>query len=166
MITSIRLLLITLHEHPAQDITSLLANLLSQHAHLVTTRPLIGDPNTDNPQSPLTHVLHFVARTLNILSSQHFIANPCPTATQQHQRYIRAAAVCPCPILNVSTPGHPRMCEHRALLRHVITKSSTDDCPACASPHQNDGNLSTCAGYVCTTHIQYVCQQEEHKYLM
>ena len=147
-ITSTRLLLITLREYPAQDISSLLDNLCSQHAHLVTTRPLIGDPNTDNPQSPLTHALHFVARTLNIPSSQHSIANPRPTATQQHQRYIRAAAVCPCPILNVSTPGNPLICEHCALLRHVITKLSTDDCSVCASPHIDEGCSSTCTSCI------------------
>ena len=84
-ITSTRLFLITLREHPAQDISSLLDNLRSQHAHLVTTRPLIGDPNTNNTQSPLTHALHSVARTLNIPSSQHSIPNPRPTATQQHK---------------------------------------------------------------------------------
>ena len=134
-IISTRLLLITLREHPAQDISSLLDKLRSQHAHLVTTRSLIGDPNTDNPQCSLIHALHFVARTLNIPSSPHSIANPHPTATQQHQRYIRAATVCPCPIIKVSTPGNPHMCKYCALLRHVIAKSSTDDCPACASPH-------------------------------
>ena len=147
-ITTTRLLLITLREHHAQDISSLLDNLRSQHAHLIKTRPLIGDPNTDNPQSPLTHALHFVARTLNIPSTQHSIANPRPTTTQQHQRYIRAATVCPCPILKVAAPGHPHMCEHCALLRQVITKSSTNDCPACASPHSDDGIPSTCAGCV------------------
>ena len=40
------------------------------------------------------------------------------------------------------------MCEHCALLRHVITKSSTNDCPACASPHTDDGIPSTCAGCI------------------
>ena len=40
------------------------------------------------------------------------------------------------------------MCEHCALLQHIITKSSTDDCPACASPHTDDGSPSTCAGCV------------------
>ena len=62
-LTSTRLLLITLQEHHVQDISSLFDNLRSQHTHLITTKPLIGDPNTDNPQSPLTHALHFVART-------------------------------------------------------------------------------------------------------
>ena len=119
-----------------------------QHAHLVTTRPLIGDLNNDNHQSPLTHALHFVACTLNIPSSQHSIANPRHMSTQQYQRYIRAAAVCPCPILKISTPGHPRMCEHCALLEHVITKSSTDDCPVCASPNPDDGSPSTCSDCV------------------
>ena len=116
--------------------------------HILLQRPLIENPNTDNPQSPLTHALYFVVRTLNIPSSQHSIANPRPTASQHHQRYIRAAAVCLCPILKVSTPRHPRMCEHCALLRYIITKSSTDDCPACTSPHPNDGSPSTCAGCV------------------
>ena len=37
------------------------------------------------------------------------------------------------------------MCEHCALLRHVLTKSHTNDYPACASPHPDDGNPSTCA---------------------
>ena len=49
VITSTRLLLITFREHPAQNISSFLDNLRSQHAHLVTTRPLIGEPNTDSP---------------------------------------------------------------------------------------------------------------------
>ena len=40
------------------------------------------------------------------------------------------------------------MCEHCALLRHVITKSSTNACPACASPHSDDGIPSTCTGCV------------------
>ena len=48
-ITSTRLLLTTFREYPAQDISSLLDNLWSQHAHLVTTRLLIGGPNTDSP---------------------------------------------------------------------------------------------------------------------
>ena len=77
-----------------------------------------------------------------------FIIIIFPTATQQHKRYIRAAAVCPCPILKVSTPGNPHMCEHCALLRHVITKLSTDDCPACASPYTDNGSPSTCASCI------------------
>ena len=42
---------------------------------------LIGDPNTDHPQSPLTHALNNLDLTLNISSTQHSIANPCPTTT-------------------------------------------------------------------------------------
>ena len=37
-----RCLLMTLREHPAQDITSLLNNLRSQHAHLIHTGKLVG----------------------------------------------------------------------------------------------------------------------------
>ena len=143
-----RLLLITLREYPAQDLSQLLNNLRSQHAHLVTTRPSIGDPSTENPQLPLTNVLHFVARTLDIPSIQHSIANPRPTATQQYERYIRAAAVCPCLVLKVSTPRHPRMCEHCSLLRHAITKSPTNDCPAYASSHLDNGSPSTCVSCI------------------
>ena len=66
-ITTTRLLLITLREHPAQDISSLVDNLRSQHVHLVKTRPLIGDPNTDNPQSPL----HMPFISLHALSISH-----------------------------------------------------------------------------------------------
>ena len=40
------------------------------------------------------------------------------------------------------------MCEHCALLPHVITKSSTDDCPACKSPHTDEGCSSTYASYI------------------
>ena len=38
------------------------------------------------------------------------------------------------------------MCEHCALLRHVITKSSTNDCPTYASQHTDDWIPFTCAG--------------------
>ena len=109
---------------------------------------MIGDPNTDNPQSPLTHALHFVARTLNIPSSQYSIANPRPPTTKQHERYTRAATVCPCPVLKVSTPGYPHMCEYCDLLRHVLTKSPTNDYPVCASPHPNEESPNTCADCV------------------
>lgn len=34
----------------------------------------------------------------------------------------------------VDKHGTPRICEHCDLLRHVHTKSSTNDCPVCASP--------------------------------
>ena len=40
------------------------------------------------------------------------------------------------------------MCENCALFRHVITASSTNNCPVCASPHTDDGTPSTCAGCV------------------
>ena len=78
-LTTTRCLLMTLREHPAQDITSLLNNLRSQHAHLIHTGKLVGDPNTDHPLSLIAHALHNLARTLNISSWQHSIANPRPT---------------------------------------------------------------------------------------
>ena len=148
MLTSTRPLLITLREHPVQGISSLLDNPRSQYAHLITTRLLIGDLNNNNPQSRLTHVLHFVARTLNIPSSQKSIANPHPTTTQQHDRYTRAATIYPCPILKVSIPGYPHMCEYCALLRHVLTNSHTNDYPLCASPHPNERIPTTCTSCV------------------
>ena len=148
VLTSTRPLLITLREHPVQGISSLLDNPRSQYAHLITTRLLIGDLNNNNPQSRLTHVLHFVARTLNIPSSQKSIANPHPTTTQQHDRYTRAATIYPCPILKVSIPGHPHMCEYCALLRHVLTNSHTNDYPLCASPHPNERIPTTCTNCV------------------
>ena len=58
----------TLREHPAQDIISLLNNLRSQHAYLIHTGNLIGDPNTDHPHSPITHALHNLVRLLDIPS--------------------------------------------------------------------------------------------------
>ena len=36
------------------------------------------------------------------------------------------------------------MCEHCNLLRHLITKSHTKTCPACASPHAGSDTTSTC----------------------
>ena len=77
----------TLREHPAQDITPFLNNPRSQHAHLIHTGKLVGDPNTDHPQSPITHALHNLARTLNIPSCRHSITNPRPTPAQEHARY-------------------------------------------------------------------------------
>ena len=66
----------------AHDTTSLLDNIRSQHTHLIQIGKLIGDPNTDHPYPPLTHAIHNLARTLNIPSSQHLIANPRPTTQQ------------------------------------------------------------------------------------
>ena len=51
-LTTTRYLFMTLREHSAQDISSLLNSLRSQHSHLISTGPLIGDPNTDHPQPP------------------------------------------------------------------------------------------------------------------
>ena len=68
-LTTTRCLLMILREHPVQDITPLLNNLWSQHAHLLLTREFIGDPNTSHPQSPLTHALYNLARALNIPSN-------------------------------------------------------------------------------------------------
>ena len=65
-LTTSRCLLMTLRDYPAQYITSLLNNLRSQHTHLIHTGKLVGDPNTDHPQSPITHALQNLARTLNI----------------------------------------------------------------------------------------------------
>ena len=54
--------------HPAQNIRTLLNHLRFQHSHLYTTQRPDRDSDRDNPQSPLTHALHNVARTLNIPS--------------------------------------------------------------------------------------------------
>ena len=81
-ITTTAPILHTLKRHPAQHIRSLLNNYRSQQAHLYKTRRSNRDPDRDNPQSPLTHALYNFARTLNIPSSQHSIANPRPTAQQ------------------------------------------------------------------------------------
>ena len=54
-LTTTRCLLMTLREHPAQDICLLLNNLRSQHSHLISTWSLIGDllatptPTIHNP---------------------------------------------------------------------------------------------------------------------
>ena len=105
-------LLMTLREHPAQDITPLLNNLRSQHAHLIHTGKLVGDPNTDHPQSPITHALYNLVRTLNIPSCQHSISNLHPTPAQEHVRYTRAKTICLYPITTLVKPGTPRMCEY------------------------------------------------------
>ena len=118
-LTTTRCILMTLRKHPAQDITSLLDNLRSQYAHLIQTGKLIGDPNIDYPRFPITHVLHNLARTLNIPSCQHSIANTHPTIAQQYARYTRASTVCPCPVTTINKPDTPRMCEYCALL--VVT---------------------------------------------
>ena len=81
-ITTTRVLLIAMWEHPAQDVNLLLNNPRSQHTHLITTGKLDGDPNMNNPQSHLTHTLYHLARTLKIFSSQHSFTNPRPTITQ------------------------------------------------------------------------------------
>ena len=109
-LTTTRCLFMTLRKYPAQDITSLLNNLRSQHAHLIHTGKFIGDPNTDHPYSPLTYAFNNLARTLNIPSYQHSIANP------------RAMEAHPCPVTTIDIPGTPRMCEYYDLLRHVPKK--------------------------------------------
>ena len=48
-IATTKSLFTALREHPAQDTTSLLDNLRSQHAHLVTTGNIDVDPNIDHP---------------------------------------------------------------------------------------------------------------------
>ena len=58
----------TLREHPAQNIISILNYLRSQYVDLIHTGKLIGDPNLDHPQSLNIHALHNLARTLNIPS--------------------------------------------------------------------------------------------------
>ena len=80
-ITTTKYLIMTLRKFSVQDITSLLDDLRSQHAHIIKTGKLIGDPNTDYPQSPLTHALYNLARALNIPSSQHSIPIRTP---EQH----------------------------------------------------------------------------------
>ena len=67
-LTTTRCLLMTLREHPAQNIISILNYLRSQYVDLIHTGKLIGDPNLDHPQSLSIHALHNLARTLNIPS--------------------------------------------------------------------------------------------------
>jgi len=141
-LTTTRCLLMTLREHPAQDITLFLNNLRSQYSHLISTGPLIGDPNTDYPQSPLTHALHNLARTLNIPLCQHSLTNLRPTDTQQHARYIRAATIYSCLVTKIVKPGTPRMCEYYDLLQYVIRKSPTNDYPEYALSHTDVNTLS------------------------
>ena len=49
--------------------------------------------------------------------------------------YIRAATLCPCPVLSVDIPGTPRMCEHCNLLQSVIypPTSTPQPTPICGS---------------------------------
>ena len=133
-LTTTRCLLMTLQKHPAQDITSLLNNLRSQHVYLIHTSKLVGDPNTDHPQSPNIHALHNFARTLNIPSCQHSIANPLPIPNQEHTRYTREITICPCPIATLPKPGTPRMCEYYDQLKNVLIYSPATFCPTCVKP--------------------------------
>ena len=94
-LTTTRCPLMILREHLTQNITLLLNNLRSQHAHLIHTSKLVGDPNIDHPQSPITHTLHNLARTLNIPSCQHSTANPRPIPNQEYARYTRESTICP-----------------------------------------------------------------------
>ena len=144
----------TLREHPAQDITSLLNNLRSQYAHLIHICKLVGDPNTDHPQSPITHALHNLARTLNIPSCQHFTTNPLPTSDQEHARYTRAATICPCPITTLVKPGTPRMYEYCDQLKHILTQSPATACPAYAKPLSATDTPNTCSSCVLYALIQ------------
>ena len=153
ILTTTRCLLMTLREHPSQKITSLLNNLRSQHAHLIHTGKFVGDPNTDHPQSPITYELHNLARTLNIPSCQHSIANPCPTPAKEHARYTRAATIFPCPITTLATPGIPRMCEFCDQLKRVLTQSPTTACPACARPRSATDTPHACSRCVLYTII-------------
>ena len=112
---------------------------------MVTYWRLIGDSNTNYPQSPLTHALHNLARTLNVPLCQHFLTNLCPTVAQQHDHYIRAATICPCPVIKIIKPGTPHMCEYCDLLQPVIRKSPTNDSPACALPLTDAHTLFACS---------------------
>ena len=143
-LTTTHTLLVTLSAS-THGIASLIAALRKQHAHLIRPGVLNNDRDPpDSPQSPMTHGLHYLARTLNIPSYQHTIANPQPTQDQQHARYLRASTICPCPTTTIATPGTPRIYEHCNLLRHIITRSHTNTCPACASPHEVTDTTSTC----------------------
>ena len=142
-----------LRTHPAQNIRSLLNHLRFQHSHLYTTQRPDKDPDRDNPQSPLTHALHNVARTLNIPSCYHSLANPLPTDSLMIQRYSRAITMCPCPTTTIPTPGTPRMCEHCHLLRTVRTPTPSQSmplhqCPACALPMDNTPPHTVCPGCI------------------
>ena len=71
-----------LRTHPAQNIRPLLNHIRFQHSHLYTTKRPNIDPDRDNPQSPLTHALHNVTRSLNIPSFHHSLASPLPIDSQ------------------------------------------------------------------------------------
>ena len=77
----------TLRRHPAQKLRPVLKNHRFQYGYLYKTKRPNTDPDHDNPQSQLTHVLHNFDRSLNIPSSQHLLTNLHPTAKQQHNRY-------------------------------------------------------------------------------
>ena len=55
------------------------------------------------------------------------------------------------------------MCEYCALLRHVLTKSPINDCPACASPHSDSGRPSICVSCVvfCVNSSTHICRTIE-----
>ena len=114
-----------LHNHPAQIIRLLLQHLCFQHSYLCKTQRPNKDPDHDNPQSPLTHTVHNVARSLNIPSSHYSLANPLPTDSQLYSRYIRATIICPCPALLIAAQGTPRMCEHCNILRSDLYHTSS-----------------------------------------
>ena len=131
-------LLNILRTQTSQNIAPLLRTLRAQHSHLYRTNRPNSDPDRYNPQFPLTHALHNIASTLNIPSSQHLLAKPLPTVTQQYKRYRRAATICPYPPRS-DTSQKPRMCDQCILLRSQKLRYSPilanhNPCGACNLP--------------------------------
>ena len=118
-----------LRNHPAQKIRPFLKPLRFQHSHMYKTQRSNRDPDHDNPQSPPIHALHNVARSLNIPSSHHSLANLLPTDGQLYNRYLRTTTMCPCSAFSVPVPGTPRMCEHCNLLRLVVYHTTSNPQP-------------------------------------
>ena len=158
-IVTINYKLTMLSKYPVQDITFLLNDLRLQHSRLFKAGQLNRDPDKDNPQYPLIYVLYNFAQSLNIQSSQYFIANPNPTTTQWHARYTRVVTVWLYLVVTVDTRDTPRMCEYCDLLQHITinskfsTRKRTTECRACAATDDDDnvGTLSTCSGYMVYT---------------
>ena len=144
----------TLRRHPAQYISSLLNNLRSQYVIIFKIQNRNGDPDIDNPQSPLTHVMCTFARTLNISSSQHSIVNKRSTITQQYAWHTWATTIWSYPVIKVDTPGTPSMFVYWDLCMHVTMhyKSSqsptTRICWACALPDNTIKREVTCFGCI------------------
>lgn len=141
-------ILTTLRTQTAQNIVPLLRNICAKHNRLYCTSHPNADPDRYNLQFPLTYALHNVAHTLNIPSSQNYLTNPLPTATQQYKRYNRVVTNCPYPPRS-DIPQTPRMCEHCNLLhshRHptVPTPANNSAYGVCAMISDTTSKHRTC----------------------